>query len=213
MHQGCYGIEAITVKHIAHGEQLLAELSGILPVRVSSLRKWILTLHSQHVSDILKKDFGFIKMHNLSHAFSDIKRKGPSKNTDTRIGEHGHVVLHQDLASTNCRDELGQVTGMHEQQAALSIIRDQCGVYFIAHMLLYNTSSYRGWQIPSQASGNHSSDAGLWQPATPSTIGRNRTSTSKQPHLLSLRIETPRLLEAPSLNISERGCSCWPVGP
>jgi hypothetical protein len=70
------GIEAITVKHIAHDEQLLAELSSILPVRVSSLRKWILTLHSQRVSDILKKDFGFIKMHNLSHAFSDIKRKG-----------------------------------------------------------------------------------------------------------------------------------------
>jgi hypothetical protein len=75
----------------------------------------------------LDKDFNFIKMHNLSHAFCDIERKGPSKNTDTRIGEHGHVRLHEDFASTNYRDALTQVTDIHEKQASLSIIRDRLG--------------------------------------------------------------------------------------
>jgi hypothetical protein len=68
-------------------------------------------------------------MHNLSHAFSDIERKGPSRNTDTRLGEHGHVGLHKDFSVTNSRDDFGQVVAMHAERAALSIIWDRSGTH------------------------------------------------------------------------------------
>lgn len=68
-------------------------------------------------------------MHNLTHAFDDIVRKGPSKNMDTRTGEHGHVHLHKDFAATNCRDEITQVLAMDEYRSALNIIRDRSGKF------------------------------------------------------------------------------------
>jgi hypothetical protein len=79
----------------------------------------------QVVEEILDKSWNFIKIHNLTHAFDDIERKGPSKNMDTRIGEHGHVQLHKDFAATNCRNELSQVLAMDEYRSALTVIRDR----------------------------------------------------------------------------------------
>ena len=81
----------------------------------------------QVIEPILNKSWKFIKMHNLIHAFDDIERKGPSKNMDTRIGEHGHVQLHKDFAATNCRNEVTQVLAMDEYRSALNAIRDRSG--------------------------------------------------------------------------------------
>ncbi len=57
-----------------------------------------------------KKSWEFIKLHMLSHLFSDIRMKGVTKNANTQPSEQKHHELKAAWRQTNFRDISPQVS-------------------------------------------------------------------------------------------------------
>lgn len=61
-----------------------------------------------------KKSWEFIKLHMLSHLFSDIRMKGVTKNANTQPSEQKHHELKAAWRQTNFRDISPQVSQSYQ---------------------------------------------------------------------------------------------------
>lgn len=74
------------------------------------------------MEEVLGKNLSVPKTHLISHAFVDIKRKGPIPQYTTAFGENGHVRLKDLFPRTSGRDDSFQEEVRFEDSTCSSLL-------------------------------------------------------------------------------------------
>ncbi|KAJ7604745.1 hypothetical protein FB45DRAFT_1043189 [Roridomyces roridus] len=99
--------------------RIMQKINIMLGLEVATKTDWT---YWTEINDEFGKDFRFLKQHMLSHASADIRAKGATRNTTTRVGEGFQQEVSAMYKKTNGKRAEHQISVIDEKEETLAYL-------------------------------------------------------------------------------------------